>query len=124
MTGTQFTAAPNTAWAWGGYDLAANNATSYSFVPGAVATQMNSNSANCIRSFCSGGYVARFLAQGVTATWGAVWEPFTSGYALGDTLLAKLWSGYTFGEAAYIANPLLNWMMIFIGDPLYLPLLK
>jgi uncharacterized protein (TIGR03790 family) len=113
--------APNTVWAWGGYDLGQRNAGVYSFVPGAVATQMNSNSAQTVRRPSSGAVVYTFLLNGVTATWGAVSEPFTSGYALGDNLLNHLWHGYTFGEAAYISAPSLNWMMVFVGDPLYRP---
>jgi uncharacterized protein (TIGR03790 family) len=113
--------APNTAWAWGGYDLGQRNAGVYSFVPGAVATQMNSNSAQTVRRPSSGAVVYTFLLNGVTATWGAVSEPFTSGYALGDNLLNHLWHGYTFGEAAYISAPSLNWMMVFVVDPLYRP---
>jgi uncharacterized protein (TIGR03790 family) len=121
VSGHMIQSAPNCAWAWGGYDLGAANAGVYSFVTGAVAAQMNSNSANCIRSMCPGSYAAAFLAQGVTATWGAVAEPFTAGYATGDILLDALWRGFTFGEAFYIACPQLNWMMTAIGDPLYRP---
>jgi len=58
---------------------------------------------------------------GITATWGAVSEPFAQHYARGDNLLSHLWRGYTFGEAAYISAPVLNWMMVFVGDPLYRP---
>ncbi len=126
VTGHMIQSAPGTAWAWGGYDVAAMNAAVYSFVPGAVGAQMNSLSGNCLRCAWAvpPNYVNLWLANGVTATWGAVGEPFTSGYALGDTLLGRLWNGYTFGEAAYISNPLVNWMMVFVGDPLYRPLLK
>ena len=113
--------APNAAWAWGWYDLSAANASAYTFVPGAVGAQLNSNSANCIRRPCPGAYVDLWLAQGITATWGAVNEPFANFYALGDNLLSHLWRGYTFGEAAYISSPVLNWMMVFVGDPLYRP---
>jgi uncharacterized protein (TIGR03790 family) len=113
--------APNAAWAWGWYDLGATNAGGYTFVTGAVGAQLASNSANCVRSPCSGGYVSAWLAQGITATWGAVSEPFAQYYALGDNLLSHLWRGYTFGEAAYISSPVLNWMMVFVGDPLYRP---
>ena len=113
--------APNAAWAWGWYDLSAANASAYTFVPGAVGAQLNSNSANCIRRPCPGAYVDLWLAQGITATWGAVNEPFANFYALGDNLLSHLWRGYTFGESAYISSPVLNWMMVFVGDPLYRP---
>ncbi len=121
VTGHMIQSAPNTAWAWGGYDLGQANAGVYGFVPGAVATQMNSNSAQTVRRFTTGAVVYTFLLNGVTSTWGAVNEPYTSGYANGDNLLSHLWRGYTFGESAYIASPALNWMMVFLGDPLYRP---
>ena len=44
-----------------------------------------------------------------------------SGYALADVLFAAMFAGRNFAEAAYQATPQLNWMMIFIGDPLYAP---
>jgi len=113
--------APNAAWAWGWYDLSAANASAYTFVPGAVGAQLTSNTASCIRRPCPGAYVDLWLAQGITATWGAVNEPFANFYALGDNLLSHLWRGYTFGESAYISSPVLNWMMVFVGDPLYRP---
>ena len=119
--GGMISSAPNTAWAWGWYALDAANAGAYSFVNGAVGAQLTSATANCIRRPCPGAYVDLWLTQGITATWGAVSEPFANFYALGDNLLSHLWRGYTFGESAYISSPVLNWMMVFVGDPLYLP---
>ncbi len=119
VTGHMIQSAPSTAFAWGGYDLGQANAGAYSFVPGAVAAQMNSNSANSIRWAKPGAVAYTFLHNGVTGTWGAANEPYTSGYATGDNLLSHLWAGYTFGEAAYISTPSVRWMMVFVGDPLY-----
>ncbi len=113
--------APNTAWAWGWYDLSAANASAYTFVPGAVGAQLNSATAWHIRTPYPGAYVYYWLNQGIAATWGAVSEPYANWYALGDNLLNHLWHGYTFGEAAYISDPTLNWKMVFVGDPLYKP---
>jgi hypothetical protein len=36
-------------------------------------------------------------------------------------LFGHFWRGYNFAESAYLANPYNNWMMTFIGDPLYSP---
>ncbi len=113
--------APNAAWAWGWYDSSAANASAYAFVPGAVGAQLTSYTASTIRRPSYGAYVYYWLNQGITATWGAVNEPYATYYALGDSLLSHLWRGYTFGEAAYISSPVLNWMMVFVGDPLYRP---
>ncbi len=124
VTSHMVQSAPSTAFAWGGYDLGQANAGAYGFVPGAVAAQMNSNSANSIRWGKPGAVAYIFLHNGVTATWGAVNEPYDLYYATGDNLLNHLWTGYTFGEAAYISTTTVRWMMVFVGDPLYRPLLK
>jgi uncharacterized protein (TIGR03790 family) len=112
--------APNATWVWGWYDLGASNALAYVFAPGAVGAQLTSNTANTVRSPSTGAYVAAWLANGITATWGAVNEPGLYGYALGDNLFSHLWNGYPFGEAAYISAPDLT-KMVFVGDPMYLP---
>jgi uncharacterized protein (TIGR03790 family) len=106
---------------WGWYALDAANASAYTFVPGAVGAQLTSNTAYTVRRPTPGAYVDLWLVAGITATWGAVSEPFAQYYARGDNLLSHLWRGYTFGEAAYISSPVLNWMMVFVGDPLYRP---
>jgi hypothetical protein len=36
-------------------------------------------------------------------------------------VLKLFWSGYNFAESAYLACPVLNHMMVFLGDPLYAP---
>ncbi len=122
-TGQRIQSASSTAWALGGYDVAAINAAVYSFVPGAVGAQMNSLSGDCIR--CPAPSIPNYgnvwLANGITATWAALYEPFTTGYTLGETLFARLWSGFTFGESCAIATPQINWMMDCFGDPLYRP---
>ena len=120
QTGDMITTAPNTLWAWGWYS-GPNVRDVYTFVPGAVGAQMTSYTANAIRSPIAGGWVPLWLGKGITATWGATGEPFTAGYASGDNLLNHLWNGYSYGESAYIANPYLGWMMVFVGDPLYTP---
>jgi uncharacterized protein (TIGR03437 family) len=61
------------------------------------------------------------LEQGVTATWGAVTEPYANFYAAGGNVLDHLWSGYNFGESFYIAQNTVNWVMTAVGDPLYAP---
>ena len=112
--------APDTLWAWGWYG-GVNDV--YEFVPGAVGAQLTSYTANDIRNINNpaGFWVPWWLTKGITATWGATGEPYHIYYATGDNLLNHLWNGYTFGESAYIANSLLGWMMIFVGDPLYSP---
>ena len=50
-----------------------------------------------------GNWVPRMLEEGVTATWGAVAEPYATLYAPGSNLLDHFWAGYNFGESFYRA---------------------
>jgi uncharacterized protein (TIGR03790 family) len=112
--------APGALWAWGWYSGTATWG-GYEFVNGAVGAQLTSYTATNIRYLDTGTWVPLWLLAGITATWGATGEPYTSGYANGDNLLNHFWNGYNFGESAYLACPVLNWMMVFVGDPLYAP---
>jgi len=117
VTGRSISPAPNTLWAWG-WSGASDGA--YSFAPGAVGAQVASASAGTVRSVERGTQAPLWITQGITATWGTTSEP--SGlFTAGDNLLNHLWNGYSFGESAYLATPSLNWMMMFLGDPLYTP---
>jgi hypothetical protein len=123
---------PNALWVWGWYGMAFD---SYRFVPGAVGAQLTSFTALSIRtpvnadpkmySFTAmrwgGNWVPRMLEQGVTATWGAVTEPYATFYAPGGNVFDHLWAGYNFGDSFYIAQNAVRWVMVAVGDPLYSP---
>lgn len=125
-------AAPNALWAWGWYTQAWD---SYRFVPGAVGAHLTSFTAIEIRTPVDsdprlasvsnkrwgGNWVPRMLEEGVTATWGAVAEPYATLYAPGGNVFDHLWAGYNFAESFYIAEPAVRWVMVAIGDPLYAP---
>src|SRR5262249_40477671 len=81
----------------------------YLFAPGAVGAMIGAGRAS----------IAEWVSEGVTATWGSTSE---DGDTNGDALLQHLWSGRSFGEAAYLAAPRLNWKSLFVGDPLYTPI--
>lgn len=122
----------NALWVWGWYVPAFD---SYRFVPGAVGAQLTSFTAIRIRTpqnpdpllfnwsvaRWGGNWVPRMLEQGVTATWGAVTEPYAIYYAPGGNVFDHLWAGYNFGESFYIAQNALRWVVTPIGDPLYAP---
>ena len=122
----------NALWAWGWYTGAYD---SYRFVPGAVAAQLTSFTATQIRTpqdphpllyhvstkRWGGNWVPRMIEQGVTATWGAVTEPYARFYAPGGNLFDHLWAGYNFAESFYIAENAVRWGMVAVGDPLYAP---
>ncbi len=61
------------------------------------------------------------LEEGVTATWGAVDEPYANFYARGPNVFDHMWAGYNFGDSFYIAENALRWVMVAVGDPLYAP---
>jgi uncharacterized protein (TIGR03790 family) len=92
----------------------------FQFPPGAIAVHIHSFSANTLRSSTS-GWCGPFVARGVTATVGNVFEPYLDFLHRPDLLLQALARGDTFGDAAYYAEPVLSWQAIAIGDPLYRP---
>jgi len=94
------------------------------FMPGAFAYHLHSFSATTIRS-ATNRWVGPLLAKGATCTMGTIDEPslqFTPDIA---TFLAR-WSvnQFTFGEAAWAAQPALSWQTTVVGDPLYCPFEK
>jgi uncharacterized protein (TIGR03790 family) len=125
-------AGPNAMWVWGWYGSATD---SYRFLPGAIGAQLTSYTADRIRtpvdpnprkfSFSAdrwgGNWVPRMLEEGVTATWGAVTEPYATFYARGPNVFDHIWAGYNFGDSFYIAENAARWVMVAVGDPLYAP---
>jgi len=91
------------------------------FMPGAFAYHLHSNSATTIRE-TNGGWVGPLVARGATCTMGCVYEPYlglTPNVAL---FLERFTIGqFTFGEAAWAAQPALSWQTTVVGDPLYRP---
>lgn len=92
----------------------------FRFPPGAIALHIHSYSASSLRT-PSTGWVAPFVARGVTATMGNVNEPYLGLTHRPDLLLRALARGATLGEAAYHAISALSWQGVLIGDPLYRP---
>jgi uncharacterized protein (TIGR03790 family) len=90
----------------------------FTWAPGAVGGHLDSCSACDLRS---GTWSAEALKRGITATFGAVNEPYVAGMPEYDQLFYALTQGATFAEAAYQSTVVGGWMMVFIGDPLYQP---
>lgn len=91
------------------------------FVPGAFAYHLHSYSASTIRSD-SQQWVGPLLAKGVTATMGAVYEPYLEFTPNAGMFFHRLvYMGFTLGEAAYACQGHLSWQMTVVGDPLYRP---
>ena len=92
----------------------------FRFPPGAIAVHIHSFSAETLRA-ADAGWTGPFVARGVTATVGNVFEPYLNFLHRPDLLLRALARGDTFGDAAYYALPELSWQSIAVGDPLYRP---
>ncbi len=112
------------AWYMGWYELNASGPftrPTVEFMPGAFAYHLHSTSAATLRSTTQ-YWVGPFLAKGVTATMGCVAEPYLSGTPDVAVFTARfMFSGFSFGEAAYAAEPVLSWQTTVVGDPLYRP---
>lgn len=91
----------------------------FTWAPGAIGGHLDSCSACDIRA--EGTWSGSALTHGITATFGAVNEPYVAGMPEYDQLFRYLTQGASFGEAAYQSTRISLWMMVFIGDPLYRP---
>lgn len=90
-------------------------------MPGAFAYHLHSFSAATIRSTTQ-NWVGPLLAKGATITMGCVEEPYLAGTPDVAVFTSRLiYQTFTFGEAAYAAQPVLSWQTTIVGDPLYRP---
>ena len=87
------------------------------FMPGAFAYHLHSFSAATLRS-TNQFWAGPLLAKGATCTMGCVCEPYlplTPNIAL---FMERLTIGqFSFGEAAWTAQPALSWQTTVVGDP-------
>jgi len=89
---------------------------------GAIGGHLDSCSACSFRGTTS--WSAGALRKGITATFGAVGEPYVAGMPEYDQFFLYLMQGASYAEAAYEATIVGAWMMEWIGDPLYRPYAK
>jgi hypothetical protein len=92
----------------------------FRFRPGAVAVHLHSFSAQSLRD-PEAFWAAPLVDRGATATLGNVWEPYLQMSHHFDIFNSALLQGYTLAEAAGMSIPVLSWMNITVGDPLYRP---
>jgi uncharacterized protein (TIGR03790 family) len=91
------------------------------FMPGAFAYHLHSFSA-CSLRVTNRYWVGPLLAKGAAITMGCVAEPYLAGTPDVATFVSRLvYSGFSFGEAAYASQRLLSWQTTVVGDPLYRP---
>jgi len=92
----------------------------FAFTRGAVAVHIHSYSANTLRS-AEANWVGPLLVKGATASLGNVYEPYLQLTAHLDIFNDRLLHGFTLAESANMATPVLSWMDVAVGDPLYRP---
>ena len=99
----------------------------FDWAKGAVGFHIESWTAQNIRKELKRGewsgwlWVPGMIRAGVTATMGPVHEPGLTGVPRIDWFFRYLFHGFSFAEAAYMANYVAAGQMVMIGDPLYNP---
>ncbi len=89
-------------------------------VRGAVAAHIHSFSASTLRD-PSIMWTGPLLARGAAASLGNVYEPYLALTTHLDVFNERLLKGFTLAEAASMGQPVLSWMSVVAGDPLYRP---
>jgi uncharacterized protein (TIGR03790 family) len=96
----------------------------FDFVDGAVGYHISSWEAIDLRDPNSSQWCPAMLRDGITATLGAVAEPYLHSFPEPRAFFGQLFDGKCLVEAYYRTNPLNSWQMVLIGDPLYRPFKK
>jgi len=91
----------------------------FTWNPGAIGFHLDSASAMDPRGGTN--WSANAVIKGITATSGAVAEPYVAGLAHPDQFFLYLFQGANVGDALLRSTQWLKWMIINIGDPLYRP---
>lgn len=111
---------PETALYCGWYSLK-KYIDAFEFVDGAVGYHVASFEAADLRSSNSSQWCPAMLKNGITATLGAVDEPYLQAFPEPREFFLKLLDGHCLAEAYYMTKPFNSWQMLLIGDPLYKP---
>ncbi len=95
---------------------------SFKYARGAIAWHIASYEAETLKKSSSRVWCKQMLERGVTATLGAVAEPFLHTFPRPDLFYKELIMGKgTLVECFYHTKPYNSWMFMLIGDPLYSP---
>ena len=92
----------------------------FRFVPGAVAVHLHSFSATTLHD-PQKGWSGPLVAHGAAASVGNVYEPYLSFTTNLGVMAAALLAGNNLAQSYYMAQPVLSWMSVLVGDPLYRP---
>jgi len=93
----------------------------FDFVDGAVGYHIASLEAVDLRDPNSSQWCPAMLKDGITATLGAVAEPYLHSFPKPTEFFCELFNGRCLVEAYYYTNPFNSWQMVLIGDPMYRP---
>ena len=91
----------------------------FKFPAGASALHIFSFSAANMRD--RNFWTPAFTAEGASATFGNVYEPYLGGTHYPHVYVLALARGMSAGEAATAAMPFLSWQGVFVGDPMFKP---
>lgn len=96
----------------------------FKFADGAVGYHIASWEAIDLRDPNSTQWCPAMLEHGITATLGAVAEPYLHSFPEPNAFFTELINGSCLVEAFYRTNPFNSWQLVLIGDPLYTPFKK
>jgi len=113
-------ASPETAIYCGWYSLK-NYVDAFDFVDGAIGYHISSFEAVDLRDPNSSQWCPAMLRDGITATLGAVAEPYLHAFPEPKVFFMELFNGRCLVEAFYRTKPFNSWQLVLIGDPLYRP---
>jgi uncharacterized protein (TIGR03790 family) len=111
---------PQTAIYCGWYSLR-KYVDAFDFVDGAIGYHISSWEAVDLRDPNSSQWCPAMLKDGVTATLGAVAEPYLHSFPKPKEFFLELFNGHCLVEAYYHTNPFNSWQLVLIGDPMYRP---
>jgi uncharacterized protein (TIGR03790 family) len=111
---------PQTAIYCGWYSLK-KYIDAFDFVDGAVGYHISSWEAIDLRDPNSSQWCPAMLKDGITATLGAVAEPYLHSFPEPRGFFLELFNGRCLVEAYYRTKPFNSWQLVLIGDPLYRP---
>ena len=113
-------ACPRTAIYCGWYSVK-KYIDAFDYVDGAIGYHIASFEAVGLRDPNSSHWCPAMLADGITATLGAVAEPYLHSFPRPKEFFEELYNGKCLVEAYYRTNPFNSWRLVLIGDPLYRP---
>jgi uncharacterized protein (TIGR03790 family) len=96
----------------------------FDFVDGAIGYHISSWEAIDLRDPNSSQWCPAMLTDGITATLGAVAEPYLHSFPEPKAFFLELFNGHCLVEAYYRTKPFNSWQQVLVGDPLYRPFKK